>query len=114
MAFETANALETTKRADAMTATGIGSVSIGAASVALFGSGLSDTVGLGSLMAVVLVVRSVTLRLDSVVVGSLPGLSGNDSTSEKNSLEHCKVKFSRLYLCVKMSPFKWFCLTDSS
>ena len=118
MAMETANTLESTERADAMTATSIGSVSIGAASVALSVAlsiaATSDTVGLGSLMAVVLVVRSVTLRLDSVVVGSLPGLSGNDSTSEKNSLEHCKVKFSRLYISVKMSPFKWFCLTDSS
>ena len=100
MAVETTNTLqatEATKRADAMTTTSIRSVSIGAASVALFGGGTSDTVGLGSLMTVVLVVRSITLRLDSVVVGSLPGLSGNDSTSEKNSLEHCKVKFSRLY-----------------
>jgi hypothetical protein len=42
----------------------------------------------GALVAVVLVVRTISLRLDPVVVGSLPCLSGNDSGGEKNSLEH--------------------------
>ena len=119
----TTEALETTERVDAMTATGIGSVSfvstIGAAAVAsiasLSGNGTLGTVSVvGSLMTVVLVVSTISLRLDSIVVGSLPGLGGNDCSSEKNSLEHCKVKFSRLYFSVKMSPFKWFCLTDKS
>ena len=41
-----------------------------------------------ALVAVVLVVRTISLRLDSVVVGSLPSLSGNDSGGEKNGLEH--------------------------
>ena len=43
---------------------------------------------IGALVAVVLVVRTISLRLDSVVVGSLPSLSGNDSGGEKNGLEH--------------------------
>ena len=43
---------------------------------------------IGSLVAVVLVVGTISLRLDSVVVGSLPSLSGNDSGGEKNGLEH--------------------------
>ena len=113
-------ALETTNRADAMTATSIRSVSFvstirgaAVASIAsLSGNGTFGTVSVvGSLMTVVLVVSTISLRLDSVVVGSLPGLGGNDCSSEKNSLEHCKVKFSRLYFSVKMGPFKWFCLT---
>ena len=41
-----------------------------------------------ALMAVVLVIGTISLRLDSVVVGSLPSLSGNDSGGEKNGLEH--------------------------
>ena len=43
---------------------------------------------IGALVAVVLVVGTISLRLDSVVVGSLPSLSGNDSGGEKNGLEH--------------------------
>ena len=121
VAVETTNtteALETTERLDAVTATGIGSVSFvstirGAAIASLSGNGTFAVTVVGSLMTVVLVVSAISLRLDSVVVGSLPGLSGNDCSSEKNSLEHCKVKFSRLYFSVKMSPFKWFCLTDN-
>ena len=112
-ATNASEALKTTERVDAMTATSIGSVSIGAASIAALSEAAlsngmaSDTVAVvRSLMAVVLVVSSISLRLDSVVVGSLPGLGGNDSASEKNSLEHCKVKFSRLYFSVKISPFK--------
>ena len=121
VAVETTNtteALETTERLDAVTATGIGSVSFvstirGAAIASLSGNGTFAVTVVGSLMTVVLVVSAISLRLDSIVVGSLPGLSGNDCSSEKNSLEHCKVKFSRLYFSVKMSPFKWFCLTDN-
>ena len=107
-ATNASEALKTTERVDAMTATSIGSVSIATLSEAALSNGMaSDTVAVvGSLMAVVLVVSTVSFRLDSVVVGSLPGLGGNDSASEKNSLEHCKVKFSRLYFSVKISPFK--------
>ena len=43
---------------------------------------------IGALVAVVLVVGTISLRLDSIVVGSLPGLSGDDSGGEKYSLEH--------------------------
>jgi hypothetical protein len=43
---------------------------------------------IGALVAVVLVVGTISLRLDSVVVGSLPSLSGNDRGGEKNGLEH--------------------------
>jgi hypothetical protein len=56
-------------------------------------SAVSLSVGEGiavvrALVAVVLVVRTISLRLDSVIVGSLPGLSGNDGSGEKNGLEH--------------------------
>ena len=43
---------------------------------------------IGTLVAVVLVVGTISLRLDSIVVGSLPGVGGNDSGGEKNGLEH--------------------------
>ena len=64
-------------------------VSTVAALVAVVTMAASAITVVGSLMAVVLVISAVSLRLDFVVVGSLPSLSGNDSTSEKNSLEHC-------------------------
>ena len=43
---------------------------------------------IGTLVAVVLVVGTISLRLDSIVVGSLPSVGGNDSGGEKNGLEH--------------------------
>ena len=95
---KTTSVTEATSR-EAATETATIAATIGAASIAaiaaLSGGFLGNTV-VGSLMTVVLVIRSITLRLNSVVVGSLPSLSGNDSTSEKNSLEHFEVKFSRL------------------
>ena len=43
---------------------------------------------IGALVAVVLVVGTISLRLDSIIVGSLPSLSGDDSSGEKYCLEH--------------------------
>ena len=52
--------------------------------------GEAISVTFGALVAVVLVVGTISLRLDSIVVGSLPGIGSNDSGGEKNGLEHFK------------------------
>lgn len=94
----TSAANETSTSAEATSSSEVASV----ATVAIAGIGVAEavtftvlvavreaiTVVTAALVTVLLVVRTISLGLDAVVVGPLPGLSGNDGSGEKNSLEH--------------------------